>query len=137
MSRRNANTSLTNILLRTPVIFGAAPTTTRRNSLYPTSFSKGWIETSGGGAWTIDDSLNVTSITDNAAGDFTINWTTAWANANYSVCGTPITTTGQQKVKESTATAKSTTVVRVEVITSGVGNGDPTTGVSVIAVGDQ
>jgi len=37
---------------------------------------------------TINGSFNVSSITVNATGDYTINFTTALANANYSIVGT-------------------------------------------------
>lgn len=47
--------------------------------------AKGWIQFDGSGTPSIADSFNVTGITDNAAGDWTINWDTDFANANYCV----------------------------------------------------
>ena len=46
---------------------------------------KGWIQFSGAGVIAIADSFNVTSITDNGVGDYTVTWDTDFANANYSV----------------------------------------------------
>ena len=48
--------------------------------------AKAWVQF-GGTTPTINGQYNVGSITKNAAGDYTINFTTAMANANYSVVG--------------------------------------------------
>jgi hypothetical protein len=45
--------------------------------------AKAWVNFNGTGVVAIRDSFNVTSITDNGVGDYTINFTTAMANANY------------------------------------------------------
>ena len=42
----------------------------------------------GTGTVAINASLNVSSITDNGAGDYTVNFTTALSDANYAVAGT-------------------------------------------------
>jgi hypothetical protein len=55
--------------------------------------AKAWVKfDASSGTPVISDSYNVTSITDNGVGDFTINFTTAFANANYSwaLSGRPI-----------------------------------------------
>lgn len=44
-----------------------------------------WVNFNGTGAVAIRDSYNVSSITDNGTGDYTINFTTALANANYAL----------------------------------------------------
>jgi len=52
--------------------------------------AKAWVNFQGGQgntAGTINGSFNVSSITVNGAGYFTINFTTAMANANYSAVG--------------------------------------------------
>ena len=46
---------------------------------------------------TIDDSFNVSSIVKNSSGDFTVNWDTDFANANY--C--PITDAGNDNPNEA------------------------------------
>lgn len=45
-----------------------------------------WVNFNGTGTVTIRDSFNVSSITDNGTGDYTINFAVAMTNANYSVC---------------------------------------------------
>ena len=45
--------------------------------------AKAWVNFNGSGTVAIRDSFNVSSITDNNQGDFTVNFTTAMANANY------------------------------------------------------
>ena len=44
-----------------------------------------WISFNGTGTIAIRDSFNVSSIVDNSTGEYTVNFTTAMANANYSV----------------------------------------------------
>ena len=64
-----------------------------------------WVNFNGTGTVAIRSSYNVSSITDNGTGDYTINFTTALSDANYSFAcnvwgysanppdsGTPITT---------------------------------------------
>lgn len=45
---------------------------------------KAWVNFNGTGTVAIRTSFNVTSITDNGVGDYTVNFTTAMADANYS-----------------------------------------------------
>ena len=48
--------------------------------------AKAWVNFNGTGASaTIRDSYNVTSVTDNAIGDYTITMTNALANSNYCI----------------------------------------------------
>ena len=49
--------------------------------------SKGWINFNGTGTIAINSSYNVSSITDNGTGDYTINWETDFADANYACAG--------------------------------------------------
>jgi len=44
-----------------------------------------WVNFNGIGTVTIRNSFNVASITDNGVGDYTINFATVMANANYAV----------------------------------------------------
>ena len=46
---------------------------------------RAWVNFDGTG--TIRDSGNVSSITDNGTGDYTVNFTTAMPDANYSIAG--------------------------------------------------
>jgi hypothetical protein len=64
--------------------------------------AKSWVNFNGDGGITIRASYNVSSVTRNAAGQYTINFTNAFADTNYSVIGLvgspnigrPITTLG-------------------------------------------
>jgi len=48
------------------------------------SACKGWVRFNGTGTVAIDASYNVTSITDNGTGSYTINWATNFSSANHS-----------------------------------------------------
>ena len=48
---------------------------------------RAWVNFNGTGTVAIRASGNVTSITDNAVGDYTVNFTTAISDVNYSVVG--------------------------------------------------
>ena len=50
--------------------------------------AKAWVNFDGTGTPAIRASYNVSSITDNGTGDYTVNFTNALTNANYSICGT-------------------------------------------------
>jgi hypothetical protein len=54
----------------------------------PSYTCRAWVNFNGTGTVAIRASGNVTSITDNGTGDYTVNFTTAMSDANYSVCGT-------------------------------------------------
>jgi hypothetical protein len=48
-----------------------------------TGIAKAWVNFNGTGTVAIRDSFNVSSVTDNGTGDYTINFTTAMPNTNY------------------------------------------------------
>jgi len=77
---------------------------------------RAWVNFNGTGTVAIRASFNVSSITDNGTGDYTVNFTTALPDANYSaVFGTenaPI-------IRISTSAAPSTTALRIA--TTGTG----------------
>jgi len=50
----------------------------------PSYSARAWVNFNGTGTVAIRGSANVTSITDNGSGDYTINFTTAMSDANYS-----------------------------------------------------
>jgi hypothetical protein len=58
-----------------------------------TGIAKAWVNFDGTGTVAIRDSFNVSSITDNGTGNYTVNFTTAMPNANYSWAGTAGNTT--------------------------------------------
>ena len=81
-----------------------------------TSEVKAWVNFNGIGTVAIRGSLNVTSITDNGAGDFTVNFTTAMSDTNYAVVAmNGAFSTGNAPVGfyEVSATARTTSLVRL------------------------
>ena len=48
-----------------------------------TGIAKAWVNFNGTGTVAIRGSFNVSSITDNGTGDYTVNFTTAMPNADY------------------------------------------------------
>ena len=52
-----------------------------------TGSAKAWVNFNGTGTVAIRASYNVTSITDNGTGAYTVNFSTAMPDANYSVAG--------------------------------------------------
>lgn len=49
--------------------------------------AKAWVNFNGTGTVAIRAAFNVSSITDNGTGDYTVNFTTALVDANYGVVG--------------------------------------------------
>jgi hypothetical protein len=85
---------------------------------------RAWVNFNGTGTVAIRASGNVTSITDNGTGDYTVNFTTAMPDANYSVVGTAkiVGGVGGQNIRihnDAYATAVTTTTVKVQVTSSG------------------
>lgn len=100
---------------------------------------KGWINFNGTGTIAINNSYNVSSITDNGTGDYTITWTTAFADAYYSVAGWAHLLSEQLVVHGDTSASDSgitTTSVRIDTTTHTGAAYDAST-VSLIAVGDR
>jgi len=88
--------------------------------------AKAWVNFNGTVATpsTIRASYNVTSITKNATGDYTINFTNAFADNNYAVVGTSkiVGGTGGQNLRihnDAYATAVTTTAVKIQTTSSG------------------
>ena len=51
------------------------------------TFCRAWVNFNGTGTVAIRQSFNVSSITDNGVGDYTVNFTTAFPDTNYSYAG--------------------------------------------------
>jgi hypothetical protein len=82
-----------------------------------TGIAKAWVNFNGSTA-AIRGSFNVGSVTKNGTGDYTITFTTAMANANYSVSGSAMYALGAvastaRWVTLNGLTTPSTTVVRI------------------------
>jgi hypothetical protein len=94
--------------------------------------AKAWVNFNGTGTPAIADSFNVSSITDNGTGDYTINFTTAMANANYAAVAS-----GMDGTLPRWAAAYTKTTSGVTVLThNGSGSLDDFTQVDVVAFGD-
>lgn len=95
-----------------------------------TGIAKAWARFNGGSgntAGTIIASFNVSSITVNGTGDFTINFSTAMPDANYSLVGTAKKATGQSTqstpeiIQGYYNQSYTTTTARINCIASGSG----------------
>jgi hypothetical protein len=75
------NKTLTSPTLTTPVINSATFATVSGTA--PLYAARAWVNFNGTGTVAIRDSGNVSSITDNGTGDYTVNFTTAMSDANY------------------------------------------------------
>jgi len=82
----NTNGTLTNATLVTPNINSAQiPTISGTAPIY---MCRAWVNFNGTGTVAIRGSGNVSSITDNNTGRYTVNFTTAMPDVNYSTVGT-------------------------------------------------
>jgi hypothetical protein len=75
----NANTTL----ITDPVTFYSA-SKILTPAVVGSQLCRAWVNFNGTGTVAIRASYNVSSITDNGVGDYTVNFTTAMADANYS-----------------------------------------------------
>lgn len=85
--------------------------------------AKAWVNFNGTGTVAIRAAFNVSSITDNGTGNYTVNFTTALPDENYSVAGTSsANVTGNRAwvVNPLDAYAPTTTAYRFTVIESGI-----------------
>lgn len=79
----DATQTLTNKTLTTPNIDSAQFATVSGTA--PLYACRAWVNFNGTGTVAINASGNVSSITDNGVGDYTVNFTTAMPDANYQV----------------------------------------------------
>ena len=63
-----------------------------------TGIPKAWGSFNGNGGATLNNSFNISSVTRNSTGAYTINFTTALANANYTVVASAGTLTNTTKI---------------------------------------
>lgn len=87
---------------------------------------KAWVNFNGTGTVAIRASFNVSSITDNGVGDYTVNFTTALADANYAVSALAADTTNEYLIGRFGA-APLTSAARILAFIRGTGaTVDPT-----------
>jgi hypothetical protein len=92
------------------------------STLLPQFACRSWVNFNGTGTVAIRASGNVSSITDNGTGDYTVNFITAMPDANYSAIGTSAETTAA--VRSISAVANTTTTCRLRTGVPGVGFND-------------
>lgn len=86
---KNASSGTDNIVLgtdgstRVSTLADSAGANTSTPAQIASGRAKAWVNFNGTGTVAIRASFNVSSITDNGTGDYTINFTTAFADANY------------------------------------------------------
>ena len=82
----------------------------------PNYMCRAWVNFNGTGVVAIRASGNVTSITDNGTGDYTVNFTTAMSDANYSMTSSSANTGPTMSIAspQLAATPFTTTTARVE-----------------------
>ena len=122
-----ATITSTSATLTTPTIDSAqVPTISGTAPLY---MCRAWINFNGTGTVAIRGSGNVSSITDNGVGDYTVNFTTAMPDVNYSIVALSSNTTiYNQFVQIYNLTTPTASLVRIRAnasLTSGT-NDDPT-----------
>jgi hypothetical protein len=111
------NKTLTSPTLTTPTIDTAQVATVSGSA--PLYMCRAWVNFNGTGTVAIRASGNVSSITDNNPGDYTVNFTTAMPDANYTLTGSAQSGTGGVNVSilaasaGGTATQYNTSGVRV------------------------
>jgi hypothetical protein len=107
------------------------PTTTVINGS-----AKAWVNFNGS-AGTITNSFNVSSLTKNSTGDYTITFTTAMPNSTYATVGTggDLTSVGG-RVNLITARQPSTTTVSINSVLGNTVAYSDISNISVIVVGN-
>ena len=82
--------------------------------------AKAWVNFNGTGTVAIRASFNVSSITDNGTGDYTVNFTTALVDANYAVLITGKRPTGSTEFPGFFSTTLNVGSVQIGVVQPGV-----------------
>jgi hypothetical protein len=91
----------------------------------PIYAARAWVNFNGTGTVAIRASGNVSSITDNGTGDYTVNFTTALADANYSILSIGNRSQAWITALNDTAAAPTSSAVRIATVTSSFTFADP------------
>lgn len=84
--------------------------------------AKAWVNFNGTGTVAIRAAFNVSSITDNGTGDYTVNFTTAMPDANYSYAfGVGDSGNTTRPLAEANTSAPTTSALRYLVINTATG----------------
>ena len=106
--------------------------------------AKAWVNFNGSGTVAIRDDFNVSSITDNGSGDYTINFSSNMSNSNYAAVvshnhGDPNLGGSNTRQVGLTGTTYSTSAFRVtiELPNTSVGNRSDANKITAVVFGDQ
>ena len=116
--------TLTNKTLTTPNIDSAQFATVSGTA--PLYSARAWVNFNGTGTVAIRASGNVTSITDNGTGDYTVNFTTALVDADFSAVISAGNAAGTPNIDREEIIAYTTSTCRFVFTMSGVSAVDPT-----------
>jgi hypothetical protein len=100
----------------TDVLAANAVTAAKLGTDEASGLAKAWVNFNGTGAVAIRASYNVSSITDNGTGDYTVNFTTAMADANYVAsfgAGSQAGGTGAYVTEQNDSVLRSTTQLKI------------------------
>lgn len=98
--------------------------------------ARAWVNFNGTGTVAIQDSFNVSSITDNGTGSYTVNFDQAMPNANYSYIGVTRATAGAYGfLSPQAAWSKTVSALQVGAVTH-AGALQDTDDISVVIFGD-
>ena len=98
--------------------------------------AKAWVNYNGTGTVAIRDDLNVSSITDNGTGSYTVTFSTAMANANYVTLGTIEERGVSVHCSTNDAASQTTSAVNIATVLSGTSTGFDCNQVNVAVFGD-
>jgi hypothetical protein len=107
-------------------VTGSATKLSTASGSAPSYSARAWVNFNGTGAVAIRASGNVSSITDNGVGDYTVNFTTAMADGDYATIGIASDTSNRSTLNRASSIAsQATTSVRILTGTPAVGGYDP------------
>lgn len=103
-------------------VTGTPPQFNDGNGTQTGTLCRAWVNFNGTGTVAIRASFNVSSITDNGTGDYTVNFTNALSDANYCVTttttgyapGNPTRIVGIKGNEATGATTKTTSAVAIQ-----------------------
>lgn len=108
------------------------------NTIYHPGVAKGWVNFTGTGTVAISESHNVTSITDNGVGNYTINWNTSFASSGYAATLTGDRDTASSGASSGFSIIRSQTTSALQISTQDiVASSADWSSVQVAAFGDR
>ena len=96
--------------------WGSSSTITTTTGSAPYYGARAWADLDGTGTATVDASGNISSVTDNGTGDYTLTFTTALPDANYN-CVVTVSNYGVNQIRQGnlhSASARTTASVRIQ-----------------------